>query len=778
MRCLIEVDGLPGLPRRVVVDPDRRRRVLACGTGWRGSRTVSRPRPGGRGSRRRLRTCAAAGRPSSSPPTGPGVRQTPEGWEGGAIRWGTGRRSRRTCGASNPNATATVTRPRSRSRCASRCIRLSTWPGELVVDPFAGIGSTLLAARQLGRQRRRGRDLRAVLRDRRHPALARLPRVRGCGMSGTGSEGQRVLLEGPAPVVPGHVEPLRPVPVHLPVPRRPGRALRPVEARGGPVVNQRARQDDPVWESIVDIATSIGAGARAIGRHPWVVLAVLELALVTVLLGPIAAVVLAVLVGLGFGVWRWRSPGVVRAAGVGPDGPARRRHGYRDAWPEVMAATRLTVKAGDGERPRAPSGGGRVRGVRRSVDGRAASPGRRPDGFADAAEAIAHALDVTACRVRLDRPGPVVRRAGSWRRPGRRRPRPAHVGRRVDLRAVPVGVTETGEPWVLPALGSHHLIVGMTGSGKSSIVWSFLRGLTPAIAAGTVRVTCLDPKGGMELAAGQPLFDRFATSFTDIALVLEELVDVMQARADRLRGVTRALEPDRRRAAAGRRGRRAGHAHRLPTRPEAARSDRQRPRAVVHPGPCGRGVRGRCGAGPAQGGRVDPRPVPHQDRPAPRATARRSTWSSVTAPAPPGPAATPSPPPRRVWRFVLVDGEVEPVRVRAAFVTDDDITDHGRPSSAAKKISADPVTAKHRRGPWTRDVRAAEQPPDELAAEHGLGPATFAEALDRLGSGSTTVGPSRSSAAVPARARCGCRARSPATASPRSTPPPNPTACC
>ena len=33
-----------------------------------------------------------------------------------------------------------------------RCIRLSTWPGELVVDPFAGTGTTLLAARQLGRR--------------------------------------------------------------------------------------------------------------------------------------------------------------------------------------------------------------------------------------------------------------------------------------------------------------------------------------------------------------------------------------------------------------------------------------------------------------------------------------------------------------------------------------------------------------------------------------------------------------------------------------------------
>jgi S-DNA-T family DNA segregation ATPase FtsK/SpoIIIE len=171
--------------------------------------------------------------------------------------------------------------------------------------------------------------------------------------------------------------------------------------------------------------------------------------------------------------------------------------------------------------------------------------GQHPADWARRLEALAHAFGARSCQVRelRRRPGYVQLVVG------RRDPLadivPALPGATtVDLTAVPIGRREDGGPWTVRMLGSHTLIAGATGAGKGSVLWSLIRGLGPAIRDGLVRIWALDPKGGMELAPGEALFDRFAyDSAAKFAALLEQAVEVMDRRAGRLRGVTREHQP-------------------------------------------------------------------------------------------------------------------------------------------------------------------------------------------------------------------------------------------
>lgn len=114
---------------------------------------------------------------------------------------------------------------------------------------------------------------------------------------------------------------------------------------------------------------------------------------------------------------------------------------------------------------------------------------------------------------------------------------------KVDLAAVVIGVDESGEPWRVRLAGRHILIAGATGAGKGSIIWSLLAGIAPAIGSGVVSVRVIDPKGGMELGAGVPLFDRFAYTTDTAVEVLRDAAAVLSQRAERLRGHTRTHTP-------------------------------------------------------------------------------------------------------------------------------------------------------------------------------------------------------------------------------------------
>jgi S-DNA-T family DNA segregation ATPase FtsK/SpoIIIE len=88
------------------------------------------------------------------------------------------------------------------------------------------------------------------------------------------------------------------------------------------------------------------------------------------------------------------------------------------------------------------------------------------------------------------------------------------------------------------------LIAGATGSGKGSVLWSLVRAAGPLVRDGLVQLWVVDPKGGMELAPGAELFHRFACDdATGMADLLDQAVEEMRNRAARLRGVTRLHRP-------------------------------------------------------------------------------------------------------------------------------------------------------------------------------------------------------------------------------------------
>jgi len=171
--------------------------------------------------------------------------------------------------------------------------------------------------------------------------------------------------------------------------------------------------------------------------------------------------------------------------------------------------------------------------------------GQHPADWARRLDALAHAFAARSCQVREMRRRPGYMQLVVGRLDPLAVVVPAlDVPETVDLTAVPIGRREDGSPWTVRLRGSHTLVAGVTGAGKGSVLWSLIRALGPGIRTGLVRLWALDPKGGMELAAGAPLFEQFAhRSADEFATVLKDAVAVMDARAERLMGITREHMP-------------------------------------------------------------------------------------------------------------------------------------------------------------------------------------------------------------------------------------------
>src|SRR3954447_20743670 len=302
------------------------------------------------------------------------------------------------------------------------------------------------------------------------------------------------------------------------------------------------------------LAQSLGALLGLVLARPWILLVVV----VTWLGGRVvdghgtaALLALLLIVTALFTCWRvvwpesctrqvaWRLRGVWRGWVV-----------YRASWSAAMATTGLAVSM-DGREyvPR------RVRVASTGTVDRvevAMLPGQVFEDWTSVAPRLAQTFGAQECRVRTTRHR---QRLELWFLIRDPLTDPVHPlapetsrGGGVDLGALPVALCEDGSTHRLRLLGTHVLVVGATGAGKGSVVWSTLHALGPGIRDGLVSVWCLDPKGGMELASGRGLFARFVYGDPDdtlsggsggsheveFARVLEDAVLVMRRRQSAL----------------------------------------------------------------------------------------------------------------------------------------------------------------------------------------------------------------------------------------------------
>jgi S-DNA-T family DNA segregation ATPase FtsK/SpoIIIE len=216
---------------------------------------------------------------------------------------------------------------------------------------------------------------------------------------------------------------------------------------------------------------------------------------------------------------------------------------YLSRWDKVCTACGLTTKLG--EREVVPALHGIRIGEHSDILDASVVTGRSIINWRKQADALAAAFKADRITITATAPGEIritVMRGDVLAEPvALLLPEP---GATANLSTIPVGVTENHAVWWLPILGHHILVAGATGAGKGSGLWSLIAALAPDIKTGRVRLCVIDPKGGMELGAGESTFSFFSHDATGTTLeLLRALVNLMHERADRLRGHTRLHTP-------------------------------------------------------------------------------------------------------------------------------------------------------------------------------------------------------------------------------------------
>jgi DNA segregation ATPase FtsK/SpoIIIE, S-DNA-T family len=228
--------------------------------------------------------------------------------------------------------------------------------------------------------------------------------------------------------------------------------------------------------AVVQLARLVVRLVQFLVRHPLVVLVVIAGVLLWRVVGWAGLIALAVSTAVVLAVWWWRFPSSFARFVAAPARGRWRAWHYRRRWGPVMTIGRLApVYQGRLLLPvlgRVTSSGYTDRVAVRLGSGQSAAD------FAARADNLAHGFGAVLCRVRSAKPGALVlefvrRDALAAIIPAL--PIPAHV----DLRALPVGRREDGQPWLIRVHGTHVLIAGATGAGKASLLWSIVPGPAP-----------------------------------------------------------------------------------------------------------------------------------------------------------------------------------------------------------------------------------------------------------------------------------------------------------
>ncbi|SCL38808.1 DNA segregation ATPase FtsK/SpoIIIE, S-DNA-T family [Micromonospora rhizosphaerae] len=255
--------------------------------------------------------------------------------------------------------------------------------------------------------------------------------------------------------------------------------------------------------------------------------------------GPVGVVASAAAVAAGWGFGH--RPSFLRFGGW-PILSRFRRWRYRRNWHAAMVTARLAVSFDHHTvlpvlRKVRCAAGVDVVTVRMVT-------GQIPDDFAKVAERLAHTFGVRQVKaVPGARPDVVLLHLFRGD-PLAKTVRPLPVPAVPEFTALPVGRCEDGDGYDLRLFGTQVLVVGATGSGKGSVIWSVVRSLAAGVTSGLVQLWGLDPKGGMELGMGAPMFARFARKdYTAMCELVEEAATVAKDRAAKLYGRTRQHTP-------------------------------------------------------------------------------------------------------------------------------------------------------------------------------------------------------------------------------------------